>query len=49
MMHSKHFGSSVSFKLKIENNDLLSFNGQSHTSQLSIKVIQFESDKRQRY
>ena len=39
MMESKHFISIVNFKLKIENGDLVSFNGQSLTIRLSIKEV----------
>ena len=39
MMQSKDFVSSISFKLKVENNELISFNGQSITFRLSIKKI----------
>ena len=37
MMNTKNFVSSISFKLKIENDDLVSSNGQSITFGLSIK------------
>ena len=37
MMDTKDFISSISFKLKNENNDLVSFNGQGITFRLSIK------------
>ena len=39
MMESKHIISSISFKLKNENNEIVSFNGQSITFRLSIKEI----------
>ena len=39
MMESKDFVSSISFKLKMEDNDLVSFNGQRITFRLSIKEI----------
>ena len=39
MMESKDIISSISFKLKNENNQLVSFNGQSVTFNLSIKEI----------
>ena len=39
MMDTKGFISSISFKLKNENNELVSFNGQSVTFRLSIKEI----------
>ena len=39
MMESKDFISSICFKLKNENNHLVSFNGQSLTFRLSIKEI----------
>ena len=39
MMWSKDIISSISFKLKNKNNELLSFNGQIITFQLSIKEI----------
>ena len=39
MMDSKDFISGISFKLKNENNELVSFNGQSVTFQLSIEEI----------
>ena len=41
MMESKDFVSSISFKLQNENNDLVSFNGQSVSFRLSIKEVQF--------
>ena len=37
MMNTKDFISCIGFKLKIENIDLVSFNGQSTTSRVSIK------------
>ena len=37
MMESKDNNSSICFKLKIENNQLVSFNGQSISFRLSIK------------
>ena len=40
MMESKDVISSISFKLKNENNELVSFNGQSISFRLSIKEIQ---------
>ena len=39
MMQTKDVISSISFKLKNENNELVSFNGQSITFRLSIKEI----------
>ena len=39
MMESKDVFSSISFKLKNENNELVSFNGQSMSFRLSIKEI----------
>ena len=39
MMESKDIISSIYFKLKNENNQLVSFNGQSITFRLSIKQI----------
>ena len=39
MMESKDVISSVCFKLKNENNQIVSFNGQSITFRLSIKEI----------
>ena len=39
MMESKDVISSICFKLKNENNNLVSFNGQSITFRLSIKEI----------
>ena len=39
MTQTKEFVSSFSFKLKFENNELVSFNGQSNTFPLSIKEI----------
>ena len=39
MMNTKDFISSINFKLKNENNDFVSFNGQSITFRLSIKEI----------
>ena len=41
MMQSKDIISSVCFKLKNENNQLVSFNGQSITFRLSVKEIWF--------
>ena len=38
-METKDFVSSISFKLKNENGDLVSFNGQSITFRLSIKEV----------
>ena len=38
-MESKHFVSSISFSIKIENNDLVLFNGQSIIIELSIKEV----------
>ena len=37
MMETKDFVSSISFKLKKENGDLVSFNGRSFTLRLSIR------------
>ena len=37
MLESKDFVSSISFKLRIENNYLVSFNGQNITLNFSIK------------
>ena len=39
MMESKDIHSKICFKLKNENNQLLSFNGQSITFRLSIKEV----------
>ena len=39
MLHTNDFISSIDFKLKIENNELVSFNGQSVTFRLSIKEV----------
>ena len=39
MMNTKDFISSINFKLKNENNDFVSFNGQSINFRLSIKEI----------
>ena len=39
MMHTKDFISSINFKIKNENNNLVSFNGQSITFRLSIKEV----------
>ena len=39
MLQNKDIISSISFKLKNENNELVSFNGQSVTFRLSIKEI----------
>ena len=39
MMDSKNFISSINFKLKSENNNLVSFNGQSIRFKLSIKEV----------
>ena len=39
MMDTKDFISSINFKIKIENDGLLSFNGQSITFRLSIKEV----------
>ena len=41
MLDTKAFISSINFKLKNENNELVSFNGQSNTFMLSIKEVQF--------
>ena len=45
MMEIKDFFSSISFKLKNENGNLVSSNGQSITFRLSMKEIQFLSNK----
>ena len=37
MMDTKDFVSTINFKLKTENNEIVSFNGQSSSSRLSIK------------
>ena len=39
MLHTNDFISSINFKLKNENNELVSFNGQSVTFRLSIKEV----------
>ena len=39
MMNTKDFISSINFKLKNENDNFVSFNGQSITFRLSIKEI----------
>ena len=39
MLHTNVFISSIIFKLKNENNELVSFNGQSVTFRLSIKEV----------
>ena len=39
MMESKDIISSISFNLKNENNELVSFNGQSKSFKLSVKEI----------
>ena len=39
MLHTNDFISSINFKLKHENNELVSFNGQSVTFRLSIKEV----------
>ena len=39
MLESKDFISSINLKLKNENGDLVSFNGQSVTFRLSIKEV----------
>ena len=39
MMETKDFISSINFKLKNENGELVSFNGQSITFRLSIKEV----------
>ena len=39
MLHNNDFISSINFKLKNENNELVSFNGQSVTFRLSIKEV----------
>ena len=39
MMQSKDIISTICFKLKNENNELVSFNGQSLTLRLSIKEV----------
>ena len=44
MMESKDIISNICFKLKKENNQLVSFNGQSVTFRLSIKEILFSRD-----
>ena len=48
MMESKDVISSISFKLKKENNELVSFNGQSNSFRLSIKGNNFQHSKGQR-
>ena len=40
MLQTNDFISSINFKLKNENNELVSFNGQSVTFKLSIKEVQ---------
>ena len=44
MIESKDTISSICFKLKNENGNLVSFNGQSVTFKLSIKEIEFSRD-----
>ena len=39
MMHTKDLISSINFKLKNEDDQLVSFNGQSTAFRLSIKVV----------
>ena len=39
MLHTNDFISSINFKLKNENNELVSFNGQSVIFRLSIKEV----------
>ena len=39
MLHTNDFISSINFKLKNENNEVVSFNGQSVTFRLSIKEV----------
>ena len=39
MLETKDFTSSINFKLKNENSQLVSFNGQSITFRLSIKEV----------
>ena len=39
MLQTNDFISSINFKLKNENNELVSFNGQSVTFKLSIKEV----------
>ena len=39
MMENKDFISSISFKLRNENGEIVSFNGQSITFRLSIKDV----------
>ena len=39
MMENKDFISSISFKLRNENGEIVSFNGQSITFRLSIKEV----------
>ena len=39
MMNTRGFISSIIFKLKTENDDFVSFNGQSITFRLSIKEV----------
>ena len=41
MAESKDVVSSISFKLKIENRNLVSFNDQSITSRISITEVEF--------
>ena len=40
LLHTNDFISSINFKLKNENGDIVSFNGQSVTFRLSIKEVQ---------
>ena len=42
MMDTKDFISSINFKIKNENGEILSFNGQSITFRLSIKEVQID-------
>ena len=44
MMNTKDFISSTKFKIKNENDELVSFNGQSITFRISIKEILLDID-----
>ena len=49
MIENKDFLSSISFIFKNENNEIVTFNGQSITFRLSVKRIFFLSNKCQKY
>ena len=49
ILENKDFISSITFKLKNENNQMLSINGQSITFRLTIKDIYFFPNKSQKH